>query len=143
MTASQQRYVSDDPMPDPQYLFPVFKFIHKTTVLLTIVSFAVRGVWMMRNSPLLDTRSARVLPHINDTLLLVSAVSTAALLSQYPFVDAWLTAKALGLISYILLGAIALTYGPTRFIRISAYCGALLSFIYVVTVAFTKNPLLF
>ena len=112
------------------------------TVLLTIISFVVRGIWMITGSPLLNTHAARTFPHVNDTLLLVSAISTAAVLGQYPFVNAWLTAKVLGLIAYILLGAVALTYGPTRKIRITAYIGALLSFTYVVYVAFTKNYLL-
>ncbi len=127
-------------MPDPQQLFYPVKFIHQTTVTLTIIGFVIRGFWMMRGSPLLNTRAARTFPHVNDTLLLISAVSTAALLGQYPFVNSWLTAKVLGLLAYILLGAVALTYGPTRGIRISAYIGALLSFAYVVYVAFTKNP---
>ena len=130
-------------MPDLQQLFPIFKFIHKTTVVLTIVGFTVRGIWMMRGSPLLNTRGARTFPHVNDTLLLISAISAAAILGQYPFVNDWLTAKVLGLLSYILLGAIALTYGRTRKIRISAYIGAILSFTYVVHVAYTKNPLIF
>ena len=129
-------------MPDSLQLFTFLKTIHMATVLLTIISFVVRGIWMITGSPLLNTRAARTFPHVNDTLLLVSAISTAAVLGQYPFVNAWLTAKVLGLITYILLGAVALTYGPTRQIRITAYIGALLSFTYVVYVAFTKNYLL-
>jgi len=96
----------------------------------------------MRGSALLNTRLARTLPHINDTVLLVSALSTAAILGQYPFVDAWLTAKVLGLVAYILFGAVALTYGKTRQIRIFAFAAAVTSFAYVVSVAFTKNPLI-
>jgi len=130
-------------MPDSQQLFSILKAVHMLTVLITIVGFVIRGIWMMRGSPLLNTRPVRIVPHINDTLLLISAVSAAAILGQYPFVDTWLTAKMLGLTAYILLGAVALTYGPTRRIRISAYAGALLSFTYVITVAFTKNPLIF
>jgi len=129
-------------MPDSLQLFSILKFIHMTTVTLTIIGFVIRGIWMMRESPLLNTRAVRTFPHVNDTLLLISAIAAAALLGQYPFVNAWLTAKVLGLIAYILLGAVALTYGPTRGIRISAYVGAILSFTYVVHVAFTKNPLI-
>ncbi len=129
-------------MPDQLQLYSTFKFIHQTTVVLTITSFTIRGVWMIIESPLLNTRASRTFPHVNDTLLLVSAVSTAAILGQYPFVHTWLTAKVLGLLAYILLGAVALTYGRTRRIRISAYIGAILSFAYVVHVALTKNPLI-
>jgi len=130
-------------MSDPQLLFSIFKTVHMLTVLVTITGFVTRGIWMMRGSPLLNTRASRIAPHVNDTLLLISAVATAALSGQYPFVDTWLTAKMLGLIAYILLGAVALTYGPTRRVRVSAWIAALLSFIYVVYVALTKNPLIF
>ena len=125
------------------YIFIIAKSIHVLTVVLTIAGFVVRGIWMIQGSPLLKTRAARTLPHINDTLLLASALWTAALLGQYPFVNTWLTAKVIGLLAYILLGAIALTYGPTRSIRMLAFTSALLSFAYVVAVAITKNPLLF
>jgi uncharacterized membrane protein SirB2 len=127
---------------DPQF-FTLAKAVHMITVTLTIAGFIVRSTWMLRNSPLLNARATKIFPHVNDTLLLLSALWTAAILGQYPFVDAWLTAKVAGLIVYILAGAVALTYGRTRKTRIAALALALLSFAYVVGVAVTKNPLLF
>jgi len=129
-------------LSDPE-LFTAVKSVHMITITLTICGFMLRGFWMIQGSALLNARLARVLPHYNDTILFVSALWTAALLGQYPFVDSWLTAKIFGLLAYILLGAVALTYGRTRRIRIFAFAGALLSFAYVVGVATTKNPLLF
>lgn len=119
--------------------FPFVKTVHVTTVVLTICGFVTRGTWMMRRSPLLDSRLARTLPHVNDTVLLLSALLAAAMLGQYPFMDAWLTAKVTGLLAYILLGAVALTYGPTYRIRIAAFGLAVAVFAYVVYVALTKN----
>jgi len=129
-------------LTDPQ-LFGIAKAIHLATVVLTICGFILRGYWMLHNSPWLRARAVKTLPHINDTLLLLAAIWTAAITKQYPFVDAWLTAKILGAVAYILLGAVALSYGPTRRIRIGAFAGALLCFAYVVRVAITKNPLPF
>lgn len=126
---------------DPQ-LFPAVKSLHVTTVAITIAGFVLRGIWMIRDSAYLKTRAARMLPHINDTLLLLSAIWTAALLGQYPFVDDWLTAKVFGAVAYILLGSIALTYGKNRGIRLAAFAAALVCFGYVASVAATKNPLL-
>ena len=48
---------------------------------------------MMYESTLSAHRLTRVLPHIIDTLFLVSAVWLAVMIRQYPFTDAWLTAK--------------------------------------------------
>jgi len=129
-------------LTDPQ-LFSIAKSIHLVTVVLTISGFTLRGYWMLRNSPWLRVRVVKIVPHINDTLLLLAAIWTAAITKQYPFVDAWLTAKILGAVAYILLGAVALSYGPTQRIRMGAFIGAVVCFAYVVRVAITKNPLPF
>jgi uncharacterized membrane protein SirB2 len=122
--------------------FTLAKSIHLITLTITITGFILRGIWMVKGSPLLHARAVKIVPHVNDTVLLISAVWTGALINQYPFVDAWLTAKILGAIAYILFGAVALTYGKTKQIRISCFIMALLSFAYVVAVATTKNPLI-
>lgn len=61
-------------------------------------------------------------------------------MEQYPFVHDWLTAKVLGLIVYIILGSIALKYGPTKPIRAMAWVAALAVFGYIVSVALTHTP---
>ena len=128
-------------MADDDLLFNIAKGIHLLAITLTITGFVLRGTWMLSESPLLQAKPTRILPHVNDTVLLLSALWAASLLGQYPFVDTWLTAKLFGLLAYIVLGAAALNYGPTRKIRAVAFAAALLSFAYVVTVALTKNPL--
>ena len=124
-------------------LFPLLKGIHLTTVSITIIGFILRGVWMLKGSPRLEMRLTRTLPHVNDTVLLFSAIATGAVIDAYPFVSPWLTAKVFGLLGYILLGAVALTYGPNKLVRTIAFAGAMLCFIYVISVALTKNPLPF
>jgi threonine/homoserine/homoserine lactone efflux protein len=56
----------------------------------------------------------RVVPHVNDTLLLVAAIGLSIVLQQYPFVHAWVTAKVLGLLAYIGLGMFALRRGRSK-----------------------------
>lgn len=122
-------------------MFAILKSIHLTTVALTLTGFLLRGAWMMSGSANLKRPLVRILPHVNDTVLLVSAVSTGMVIGQYPFVDAWLTAKLTGAVVYIVLGAIALTYGRTRRQRIIAFAGALIAFTYIVLVAVCRSPL--
>ena len=76
-------------------------------------------------------------------MLLASAIALAVMIGQYPLTHGWLTAKIVGLVAYIVLGAIALKHGRTRGIRIAAFCGALLTFAYIVAVAMTKSVLPF
>lgn len=75
-----------------------------------------------------------------DTVLLASAIALAILIKQYPLADAWLTAKVMGLLVYIGLGMVALRFGKTRVIKISAWVMAQIVFFYIVMVALTKSP---
>jgi uncharacterized membrane protein SirB2 len=109
--------------------------------VLSGTGFVLRGAWMMQNSPMLARRWVHVMPHVVDTVLLASAIALAVMSEQYPLVHGWLTAKVIGLIAYIVLGAIALKHGHTPGIRIKACCGALLVYIYIVAVAMTKSVL--
>lgn len=124
--------------PASAYLF--VKYLHVACVVASLAGFAVRGALMLAASPLLGTRFVRVAPHVVDTLLLASAAWLAWFLGQYPFVHAWLTAKVLGLVAYIVLGTIALKRGRTRIIRIVAFAAALAAAGYVVSVALTRDP---
>ena len=116
------------------------KNLHLATLTITLALFLLRGAWMMADSPRLQARWVRIVPHINDTLLLVSGIALAVLVQQYPLVHGWLTAKLLALLVYIVLGTLALKRGKTRGQRIAAWIAALLVFGYMVAVAIAHNP---
>ncbi|MHB8348055.1 MAG: SirB2 family protein [Acidiferrobacterales bacterium] len=115
--------------------------VHVSCVILAIAGFVLRGVWMMTGSSLLESRWARITPHVVDSLLLAAGATLAIQIHQYPFVNSWLTAKTLGVIVYIGLGMVALKRGRTRRIRVTAWLGALLVLGYIVAVALTRSPL--
>ena len=117
------------------------KHIHITFAALSGVLFLVRGIWMLSGSQQLQRRWVKVVPHIVDTLLLVSAIGLAVWSSQYPGEQSWLTAKVVALVGYIVLGTIALKRGRTQGMRTAAFLGALACFVYILAVAVTKNPL--
>jgi uncharacterized membrane protein SirB2 len=116
------------------------KYLHVTAVAVTGLLFFLRGIWMMRESPLLARRWVRIVPHVNDTVLLGAGLTMAYLSGRYPFVDGWLTAKVFGLIVYIILGSLALKHGGTKRARIGFWSAALATLGYIVAVAVTKNP---
>ncbi|MEW5965962.1 MAG: SirB2 family protein [Pseudomonadota bacterium] len=120
--------------------YALIKQLHLATLVVTLTLFVLRGVWMMRESPRLQARWVRIVPHINDTLLLASGLALAFLMGQYPLVHGWLTAKFFALIAYIVLGTIALKRGKTRGVRIAAWVAALLVFAYMVAVARAHAP---
>ena len=118
----------------------LLKQLHLTTIAITLTLFLLRGAWMMMGSSLLQARWVRIVPHLNDTLLLASGITLAVLMQQYPLVHGWLTAKLIALIVYIVLGTIALKRGKTRAQRIAAWFAALLVFGYMAAVAVTHDP---
>jgi uncharacterized membrane protein SirB2 len=112
------------------------KAVHVTTVAASGLMFFVRGLWMVARSPLLERRWVRVVPHVNDTVLLVAGVWMAVLLRQVPGVSPWLTAKIVALVIYVALGTLAL-----RRRRLGAWIAALAVFAYIVAVALTHDAL--
>jgi uncharacterized membrane protein SirB2 len=88
----------------------------------------------------LGARWVRVVPHVIDTVLLVSAIALAAMTAQYLFLQPWLTAKVLALVVYIRLGTVAIRRGRTRRVRIVVWILALTAFGYMVAVARARVP---
>lgn len=120
----------------------LLKHLHVSCVVLSGLGFLLRGFWMLQESPRLQHRLAKVLPHMVDTLLLGSALTMAFLSKQYPFEQAWLTAKFFGLLAYIILGALALKRASTKSARTKFLALAILAYIGIVAVALTRNPLI-
>jgi uncharacterized membrane protein SirB2 len=120
----------------------ILKAVHVGCAMLSISGFVLRGVWMLQDSLLLKARTTRILPHVVDTVLLISAIALALRNAQYPIVHAWLSAKVLALLAYIILGSIALKYGTSRRVRVLSYVLALAVFLYIVVVAVTRSPVL-
>jgi uncharacterized membrane protein SirB2 len=116
--------------------FAILKAVHVTTVAASGLMFFVRGLWMLGRSPMLERRWVRVVPHVNDTVLLVAGAWMAVLLRQLPGVSPWLGAKIVALAIYVALGTVAL-----RRRRAGAWVAALAVFFYIVAVALTHDAL--
>ena len=121
----------------------MLKMIHVSSVIISISLFVLRGLWMMADSPRLQQRWVRIVPHLNDTILLISAVLLAIALEQYPLSHDWLTAKVIALLLYIGLGVYALKRAPSKTWRVVCWMLALATVAYIVMVALTRQPLWF
>lgn len=115
--------------------------LHIAFVVVSGAGFFLRGLLMIADSPRLRIRWVRLLPHVVDTGLLATATAMAVMSTQYPLTHAWLTAKVLGLIAYVVLGTIALRRGRTKRVRVAAWLAALGVFGYIVSVARTRDAL--
>jgi len=123
--------------------FLTLKALHISCAIGSYVLFFLRGIWSMNGSPVMRQGWIKVVPHIVDTLLLTFAIALAITIHQYPFVDAWLTAKFFALLLYIGLGSVALKHGKSKTIRLSAWLSAQAVFANIVLVAIYHNPVPF
>ncbi|HTO46624.1 MAG TPA: SirB2 family protein [Burkholderiales bacterium] len=118
-------------------VYAAVKELHVAAVALSWTLFFLRGVWMIADSPRLKARWVRVVPHVNDTILLVAGVYLATLVGLQP----WIVAKLVALVAYILIGMVAISRGRRKSMRIAAWVAAQCVFLYIVAVALRKNPL--
>ncbi len=116
------------------------KFIHITCAVISITGFFIRGLWMMQSSDRLQQRWVKTVPHVNDAVLLASAIYLAVYFHFSPLSQPWLAAKIIGLLVYIALGMLALKPGRSQRVKITAWVLALCAFSYIVGCALTKTP---
>lgn len=120
----------------------LLKSIHITCVVLSYSLFFLRGIWVLRDSPLMQQRWVKIAPHSVDTVLLVSAIALAWQLGFSPFNSPWLAAKIIALLVYIGLGMLAFRFAKTQTMRLVAWLSAQMVFFYIVAAALTHDPLL-
>lgn len=117
------------------------KTLHVTFAVLSFVGFFIRGIWMLKDSPLLRQRWVKITPQVVDTVLLASAIVLAVQLRFSPMGQPWLMAKIIALVVYIGVGLVALRLGRTKRIRLFAWLLGLVIFLYIVSVALSKSAL--
>ena len=121
--------------------YGLVKIVHQSAVALSLAGFFARGIGSLAGAGWVHGAVARRLPHVVDTVLLVSALLLAWMLRLTPGNAPWLVAKIVGLLLYIALGMVALRPGRPVGLRAGAWLAALLVFGWIVSVALTKNPL--
>lgn len=119
--------------------YALIKTVHITTVTLSGLGFAARFAGSLVGAGWVRSRLARTVPHINDTLLLVSAITLAVLLQANPLVHTWLMAKIIALLVYIGLGMVALNPRRSGVVGLCSGVAALIVFGYIVSVALSKQ----
>ncbi|MDO8271585.1 MAG: SirB2 family protein [Gammaproteobacteria bacterium] len=120
-------------------MYTFIKIVHMTCAMLSILGFLGRGILKINESPIVEKKLVKVLPHVIDTVLLVSAIALVVMSGQYPWVAPWVGAKVLGLIVYIGLGVVVMRTAKTRQTRIIAFALALVTAAYILMVASTKT----
>jgi uncharacterized membrane protein SirB2 len=120
-----------------QSFYPLVKHIHVGAVLASGGFFLLRGLWMMQESSLLNSKFVRVVPHIIDTVLLLSAIALVVYLGALPV---WVQVKIVALFVYVFLGVLSFRLAKSYTARVLGFFLALVVFAFIFSVAVTKNP---
>ena len=120
--------------------YATLKLVHQGAVALSLAGFAARGLGSFAGAAWVQGRAARRLPHVIDSVLLLSALGLAWMLRLSPLEAPWLLAKLIALLAYIGLGVLALRPGRPLAFRVAAWLAALAAFGYIVSVAISKDP---
>ena len=132
--------------------YQAWRHLHLTAALVSVSFFGVRGIWALQRSPILKQRVVKIARDSIDTIFIGSAIGLAVdtKVAPYPFGSSspdgyqsapWLTAKLIGLVSWIVCGSIAMRSSRPA-VTISALSGAGLSLAYIYGVARTRDPTL-
>ena len=124
-------------------MYSIIKNLHLSIIVISVLLFILRFIWTLTQSQMMEKKWLKIVPHVVDSGLLLSALALCVMLGQYPFVDPWLTEKMLGLLMYIFMGTIALKTGKTGFMRAVGFVGALSWLAFMGVIAITKQALLF
>ncbi len=124
--------------------YATLKLIHVSAVTVSFLGFAARGLGVLRGAPWVRNRLTQTLPHLIDTVLLLSGLGMLWTIHLSPWALPWLRAKLLSLVVYIALGVLAFrtarTGGRAGPVALPAWIGALAVFCYIVSVALSKSP---
>lgn len=98
----------------------ILKSIHMMAAYLTVVLFSLRLLLDAVGRPNWRRSPLRWIPHANDTVLLVAAISLLFVTPWMPFVHGWLTAKIFLLVGYIVAGVFAMQETRSLQVRVIA-----------------------
>ncbi len=122
-------------------MYMAFKHLHLTAIALSLLFLILQVVTQVMDSKMKDAKWLKVLPHIINTVLIITAVGLCVTLAQYPFVHDWVTSKLIGLVAYVLLAIVAVKWARTNAMRVFALIGAVAWLVLTGKVAISKAPL--
>ncbi|SIR15301.1 Uncharacterized membrane protein SirB2 [Aeromonas sp. RU39B] len=120
--------------------YPLLKHLHMLLAVISLLLFLYR--WRLALSGRLAQagKLLKIVPHINDTLLLGAGLALAIMLQLSPGSQPWLLAKLIALVGYIGCGMVALKSKQST-TRMLAGVLALVLFAYMAGAAVSKSPL--
>lgn len=120
-------------------MYPLLKHLHLMFIALSLITFLLRGFWMLNGSAILQKKIVKITPHIVNTFMLLTGIAIAVYLKLSPGDNPWLMAKIIGIVLFIALG-VAIVKITNRKAKAALWLLALLVFIDIAVIAISKSP---
>jgi len=120
-------------------IYSAVKLVHLICVAISLSGFFARGVGQFMGASWISLKWAKVLPHVVDTLLLVSGAGLVMITQQYPGETLWISVKLGLVVIYILLGIVAFRLTRNRTQMICAWGAALAVVMLILMIAGTHQ----
>ncbi len=122
--------------------YPQIKLAHIAAVYTSGTLFLLRGLMVQAgHQDWALSATLRYLSYAIDTALLAAALMLLTILPGETYANGWLTTKVGLLLAYIVLGSFALKRAPTQQKRLWYFAAALLTYGFMLTIAWTHQPL--
>ncbi len=123
--------------------YETLKLAHISCVVISGSLFIYRYARLSLHPDQALPKALKVLPHINDTVLLSCAIGMLVLIGLNPFTTPWLLAKIVALVLYIVLGAICMRSLPGSRRQSISFVAAISVFAYILLVGLNKQVMPF
>lgn len=121
--------------------YPQIKLLHTAAALTSGGLFLVRGLGVQASARWAMATPVRFLSYSIDSVLLTAALMLISVLPAAMFANGWLWAKLVLLVSYVLLGTLALKRGRTPRVRQICLVAAALAYAAIYATARAHHPL--
>jgi len=122
--------------------YPQIKLAHVAAVFSSGALFLIRGLMVQADhQDWALSATLRYLSYAIDTALLTAALMLLAILPGAVYANGWLAAKVTLLLAYVVLGSFALKRAGTQRNRLRYFAAALLTYSFILTIAWTRHPL--
>ncbi|MCH8134787.1 MAG: SirB2 family protein [Proteobacteria bacterium] len=119
--------------------YETLKLAHISCVVISGSLFVYRYARLSLHPDRALSKPLKVLPHINDAVLLSCAIGMLSLIGLNPFTTPWLLAKIVALVAYIVLGTICMHSLPGSRRQSVSFVAAISVFAYILLVGLNKQ----
>jgi uncharacterized membrane protein SirB2 len=120
-------------------VYYILNLAHVAAVVISGSLFVYRYARLSMHPDQPLPKALKVLPHINDTVLLSCAIGMLALIGLNPFTTPWLLAKIVALLVYVALGTVCMRSLPGSRRQAISFVAAISVFAYIVFVGLSKQ----